>query len=643
MLYLSLLLLAALMLITGPLDAAPGKARVEKLAQPCRARNVLAGRVVRDRATGRDLLMLTNMNETTGCELVVIDIEKGTGRVIHAPKGAGSWALSEVPGDRMVVGTFYDAQFMLFDLKTMAFTRSVGVPGESYIWNLAMGSDGRIYGGTYGKGKLAALNLKTLQVEDLGAPSPPNLYLRYVSPTPGGRIVCYFSTEKPGNLIYNPADRTFSAPPAGLETDSSGVSWNGYFLAGSKAFHGPDLKPVHPLPFPEPPAERGSWNVDTYVTTPETLILRQGKAVWRYREGDEKLTLISDFDLRARILAEDSKGRLLGVRGQDWFILNPGDTALKLTPIPAESGPRPTMFLRIAPDGVIWGGPHFGQTLFSLDPETRTYINTSTVCDAGGEVYDVCFHKGCVYAAAYAGGDIVRYDPGQPWDQWNNKNPVTITHLGSRGYIRPIAGIRVGPDGMLYSGWMAQYGKYGGAIAVTDPETGKTELIENPLAEQAISGVAVDDRFIYCGTSMGANGLPNKKGELARFGIIDRSTRKVLKSEELQGATNASAFVLDAKTKMLAMTVNGKLRLFDTAKQEFVKQDEIPVSVQTLSAADGALYWASGKTLRTMDLQTHKAEPVAELPDDITAAAIGRGMLGVACGPDVYAVYLPKP
>lgn len=57
------------------------------------------------------------------------------------------------------------------------------------------------------------------------------------------------------------------------------------------------------------------------------------------------------------------------------------------------------------------------------------------------------------------------------------------------------------------------------------------------------------------------------------------------------------------------MTVNGKLRLFDTAKQEFVKLDEIPVSVQSLSAADGALYWASGKTLRTMDLETRKVEP----------------------------------
>ena len=96
------------------------------------------------------------------------------------------------------------------------------------------------------------------------------------------------------------------------------------------------------------------------------------------------------------------------------------------------------------------------------------------------------------------------------------------------------------------------------------------------------------------------------------------------------------------KTKMPAMTVNC-VRLFDTVKQGFVKLDEIPVSVQSLSATDGVLYWADDKTLRTMDLETRKVETAAELPDDITAAALGRGMLAVACGPDVYAVYLPKP
>ena len=44
---------------------------------------------------------------------------------------------------------------------------------------------------------------------------------------------------------------------------------------------------------------------------------------------------------------------------------------------------------------------------------------------------------------------------------------------------------------------MAKYGSYGGAISITDPKDGKTELIENPLGEQAIAGLAVNDSQIY--------------------------------------------------------------------------------------------------------------------------------------------------
>src|SRR5579871_1169481 len=239
---------------------------LDRLGQPCRAKNVLAGRVVVDRTDGREWLVLTNMNETSGAELMFIDFIRNTGRTFHAPAGAGSWALNEVPGDRLIVGTFYDGQFMVFDLKQMQFVKTVGFPGESYIWNLALGSDGRIYGGTYGGGKLGAFDLHTYTVEDCGAPAPPNLYLRNVSSTPDGRILCQFGMEKPATLLYDPATKTFGPVPAVLEGVSLGVSWNGYFLAGAQVLQGKALTPVSPPPFPIPPADKGGWAVDTYLT-----------------------------------------------------------------------------------------------------------------------------------------------------------------------------------------------------------------------------------------------------------------------------------------------------------------------------------------------------------------------------------------
>ena len=39
-------------------------------------------------------------------------------------------------------------------------------------------------------------------------------------------------------------------------------------------------------------------------------------------------------------------------------------------------------------EGRVWGGPTFGQTLFSFDTRTKKAVNTGAICDGGGEVYD---------------------------------------------------------------------------------------------------------------------------------------------------------------------------------------------------------------------------------------------------------------
>lgn len=629
---------AALAMGTQP----PAAAAVEHLGRPCRAKNVLAGRIVTDRQTGRERFVITNMNETTGAELIFIDFEHDTGKVFHAPKGSGAWALLEAPGDRLIVGTFYDGQFMVFDLKKMAFVKSAGFPGETYIWNLAMGGDGRVYGGSYGHGKLGALDLKTYAVEDLGAPAPPNLYLRYVSTLPDGRILCHFYTEKPTTLIFDPATKQFTPAPSTLAEAQRGVTWNGYFLTGNRVYHGRELALVEPPPFPTPTG-KGAWSVNLNLTTPDTLYLAQGSTLYRYRAGEAALTRVARVDLRGgAVYAVSRTGALLGVRGQDYAVIRPGASKVTLRPIPVESGPRPTLFLKAGPDGLLWGGPDFGQTLFSLDPRTKKAVNTGKICAGGGEVYDVTFKDGAVYAVAYAGGDIVRYEPRQPWDQWDGKNPRTIAHFEGRGYIRPVGGVVVGPDGLLYSGWMAKYGTYGGALAVTDPTTGKSELTENPLGQQAVSGVAVDDACVYLGTSLAANGLPDKKGEPTHFGVLDRATKKVLVSQPFEGAASLHSFALDRAAGRLAFAAGQRICLFSTADRRFV---DLPAGTPPLTGngvcapGDGRLYFGSGASLVALNLRTGAATTLATLPAAITNTTVGPdGAVYVSCGPDVYRV-----
>ncbi len=623
------------------LAAVASSAEIVHLGKPCQARNVLAGRVVVDRSSGREMLVLSNMNENSGAELIFIDPAKNTAKVYTAPAGAGSWALDEVPGDRLVVGTFYDGRFMVFDLKKMEFTKVAAFPGESYIWNLAIGSDGRVYGGTYGGGKLGALDLETYEVEDLGAPAPPNMYLRYVSALPDGRILCSFGQEKNTVLIFDPATKEFRPLPKSMVGVTSGVSWHGYFLAGNKAFKGKTLYEVPP-PFPTPPAEKRAWSVDAYATTDDLLLIHQGNALYTYRDGDKDLKLITDIDLRGRPLASNSKGELLGVRGQDYFVMRAGDTKLHLKRIPGESAPRQTHFLRADAQGRLWGGPTFGQTLWFMDPATKKATNTSTICDAGGEVYDVAFRDGKAYAVAYVGGDVVRYDPEQPWNQWDNKNPKVIASVGPKGYIRPTGGAVFGPDGKLYSGWMAKYGTYGGAVAITDPDSGKTDLIENPLGEQAIGGVGVDAKSIYVGSSLGANGLPNKKGESPKFGVIDLSTGKVAFEHTFEGTSNIRVLACDEKLGRVVVSVDGAMKLFDTAKREFIEglPSDIPgLTCNSVASLAGSLYYASEKAIVKLDLATDKTERLIDAPAKVDNVALGPdGTVYFSSDVDVYAL-----
>ncbi|MBP6964972.1 MAG: hypothetical protein KBC96_11255 [Armatimonadetes bacterium] len=633
----ALIALAALCL------AATASAEIVHLGQPCQARNVLAGRVVIDRASGRDMLVLSNMNENAGAELIFIDPEKDFAKVFTAPAGAGSWALNEVSGDRLVVGTFYDGRFMVFDLRKMEFTQVSEFPGESYIWNLAIGSDGRVYGGTYGGGKLGALDLNAYSVEDLGNPAPPNMYLRYVTALPDGRILCSFGQEKNTTMIFDPAKKDFIPVPKSIKGVLNGVSWHGYFLAGGKAYKGKTLYEV-PAPFPTPPAEKGAWSVDSYASNDDMLVLYQGNRRYTYRFGEKDLRFIADINLRGgRVLAYDREGNLLGVRGQDYFVMKPGDTKLNLRRIPGESAPRQTHFLRADEKGRLWGGPTFGQTLWFMDPATKKVTNTSTICDGGGEVYDVAFHGGETFAVAYAGGDIVRYNADKPWNQWDNENPRVIAHLGSKGYIRPIGGTVFGPDGKLYTGWMAQYGRYGGAISITDPARDKTDLIENPLGEQAMAGIAVDSKYIYAGTSLAGNGLPNKKGESAGFCVIDVATREIVYKEVYEGATSVRPLGCSDKLGRAAVTGSGKVRIFDSASPKWVEgiPSDIPVHTcnSIASTPDARLIYGSENSIIALDLATGGHEHLADAPARVENVALGPdGTVYFSCGVDVYAV-----
>lgn len=61
------------------------------------------------------------------------------------PGDSGAWALLNLNNEKLLVGTCPDFGYLLcLELKTRTWAAPLKDPNETYIWKLAMGSDGNV-------------------------------------------------------------------------------------------------------------------------------------------------------------------------------------------------------------------------------------------------------------------------------------------------------------------------------------------------------------------------------------------------------------------------------------------------------------------------------------------------------------------
>ena len=630
--------------MSATLTAAP-------LAQPCRAKQVLSGCVTPDPADGRERLWLTNMNENTGGELIAVDFENDTAELYRWPAGDGSWHVMPLDGGRFAISTYYDGKFLLFDARAKEWLHVADFPEEKYIWDMAVGNDGRIYGGTYPGGKLGAFDPETRDFEDCGRPDDldeGSLYLRHVVATPDGDIVCSFGYAQQMTAIYKVREKRFVQV---WEDDdlAAVVSLLGYLIvsSGSRgllALAGTDPWPIEQSPLPDCPVA-GGWGGIHSFSTDERVYLTVEQETWKWLPGTGELTRIHEHGVRGGTVygfADDDS--MLGVRGQDYFRLRPGEAEGDLRPIPAESEGRPMHFLVAGESGRVWGGPPFGQTVCWYEIDTGEYHNTGQVVDGGGEVYGATEVDGKLYTASYAGADFAVYDPEQPWDQWNHVNPRPIASLRSEGLCRPTGRMRLGPDGKLYSGWQAEYGRYGGALARLDPANGEVRTWHDPLGPEAVGAMTLDDRHVYIGTNLSANGLSAKPGD-GHFGVFDIAAEEFVYVEQMKDDPSVRPVGTlrgEDGSRLVIVPVGDIARVFDADALEF--RDDIAVETpdspgvgeDAIHLADGSLVYVRGPWLVRVkpDLSVEHLGPLEHRVEHMTVGS--DGSIYYSSGPTLY-------
>lgn len=521
------------------------------LGQPCRNFQILGIDRFTDPRDGAEKVVLSNFAAGSVGNIVIVDPRTGEGEDLPLPGDNGAWAVLNYRNEKLLIGTCAQSGFLhCLDLRTRQWAPPLRDPQEQYIWNLCLGEDGMVYGGTYPGCVLLRYDPGRHVLESLGRVSDVegNLYSRTVyAGVPGHLLVaCGYAEAHLAlwNLEKGEA-RRFGRPGAAVR--HLGSDFLCTQVGEELDFH--DLRTLEPLG-------------DLRDRLPEA--------------GPPPRFQGMSFSVP---LAD---GRRLCTRGQEYYLDEPGEAAPLLRPIPAPRPPTRIHSLCADGQGHIWGSAGFGQTIFRCGPDGSAPWNSQVVCDAGGEVYGMAFAGGRLFMACYSGGDHLVYDPGQVWNQVEHRNPRPLRPAGP-DLIRPSAKSTIGPDGHFWTGWMARYGAYGGGLSRVDVNTLEVEIWADPLGPQALAGLAADEQYLYLVSGGGANGLPPRNEALA-FAVWAPGNGVVWQYRFPAGVVLHGVAAVAGR---VLVAVDQRLEIFDPQNMEFVGTAQVGGACQVLVAVGG--------------------------------------------------------
>ena len=544
---------------------------------------------------------ITSFNSASRGQLIRLDYRDNRAKSWTLPVGIGSWGIIHGQNGDIYLGSYNGGELLCFDPRTEKWIPLPQAPAsfrkkEFVICDLAQAPDGDIYYGTYPGCHLVCYNPHTGKVTDLGKVADEN-YLRNVAVTPEGVVLCGVGTRFGRIIAYYPSTHKFRT-----------LTPKQYRLAGVTA---------QPLVSPDYVVELAGHTILIYQTKTLKLLrtenLPEASGInlldadhLIYQEGRGK---IEELNLRTGKLSVYYKspgavasgrwfvtqnGNLMGMRVQSYIFVNVKDHTTVRRRIPVDGLGQDVFWLRSFPNGLIYGGPGLGQTLFSYDPKNHKLISYDQVMNEGGEIYYGIPYKGKLYTMSYVEATLVVFDPSRSWNQGDrtDSNPRTILHIPKHQY-RPVGGIHLGPGNMMYIGTQPDYGLIGGALSVFDPTTEKLEVYRNIIPNEEINGVATGAKYVYCGADPSGGGGSKPVATNSHFFVWNPRTRKIVFDHVLNGgyglggiaAVNGHAYFVAGDQ---LMDYSSKARTL-TAIYHFNRRRSVPL--ESLQAAKNGTLW----------------------------------------------------
>jgi streptogramin lyase len=548
--------------------------RYECLGVPVTKAMLMATAVGPDATGQKDALYFDFAQTGATLFLVAVDPDTGEARQYKAPVGAGAWALIRGPDEKMYLGTWESGYILRFDPQAPdKGLQVIGKPSatETYIWQYALGKDGKLYGCTYGNAKLISYDPRTGLMEDLGRMDDTQMYTRSVACGPTGKIYTAIGYGRANVVVYDPATRRHQAilPEAfRKETAASvhrGADGQVYAQCGKQAFRAEDavLIPI----------------ASSQVVAPPGLVLRDGRTV-----------------TVGKVTADTAS-----------FTVSDPKTGTNHTRTFHYQGDGSLLFLvGVGPGGKVYGSTAMPLEMFVHDPATQQSRHLGNPTAVDGEIYSFMTWRDRLYLCAYPGGYLSVYDPAKPFKfgTQTSENPRGFGNLGN-GHLRPRAMI-LGPADRLYIGSLPPYGELGGALAVFDLlQERVAENYRHLITNQSIVALAYEPKsgLVFGGSSTAGGGGSKPSEAEARFFAFDPQQRqKTLETALEPGVTAYSAMC--AADGRVFIGAGGKLLVFDAATRKVVQTIALPEGLLDVSLGvhrSGLLYGLSGRSVLAVD------------------------------------------
>ena len=182
------------------------------------------------------------------------------------------------------------------------------------------------------------------------------------------------------------------------------------------------------------------------------------------------------------------------------------------------------------PDGRIWSGGYVAGGHGVFDPASGKKDTFKGLHQTEG----MAVQGSRIYFGVYPHGRLYVYDSQKPWDM-AQKNPRLIEQV--EGQSRPFAIANADLKGTVFFGMVPEYGLLGGSLLEYDPVTDQLTDYKDVVQDQSIVALCHADNMIYGGTSVwGGIGAHPKEAEGKLFVWDAAAGKKVMETVPVPGA-----------------------------------------------------------------------------------------------------------